>query len=39
VRIMNARKTKESYQINWDSLDQRTQIVQGDLNPDFKYWY
>ena len=39
VRIMNVRKTKESYQINWDSLDQRTQIVQGDLNPDFKYWY
>lgn len=39
LRVMNVRKSRESYKIKWDSLDERSQIVSGDLNPDYTYWY
>lgn len=39
ARYMNARKQSENYIQKWQTYDKRTQIVKGDLNPDFKYWY
>lgn len=39
LKFQNNRKNSESYKQKWNLLDKRTQIVKGDENPDFKYWY
>jgi sugar phosphate permease len=39
LRWMNVKKTSDSYKQKWETYDERTKIVKGDLNPDFTYWY
>ncbi|MDC6274292.1 MFS transporter [Lacticaseibacillus paracasei] len=37
LRWLNFRKDTDSYRQQWNEKDERSQIVRGDLNPDFKY--
>ncbi|GMM45465.1 hypothetical protein DAPK24_020400 [Pichia kluyveri] len=39
VRYLNHIKEKDSYKQKWNEKDERSKIISGDLNPDFKYWY
>lgn len=39
LKFRNSRKQSETFKQKWDALDERTKIIKGDENPDFKYWY
>lgn len=39
LKFRNSRKQSDSFKQKWDNLDERTKIIKGDENPDFKYWY